>query len=189
VAIGENEKGKKILGKRNRNSARPSGTVRRSNRGPCRCGFGLDSPNSVSTTAEDGLRDPRKNALLGVACSSASITAFGPARQRCECCRIELRKPAASPLLLTVAPSLARKSTDSPCENIPRSAPAAAETLEGDNARSTCGAANGTPCHHRNRRSEIQNTAGTIAGQENFLSRCTSEKGHSDRHEYSTLTL
>ena len=107
AAIGGKENGKKLLGKPDINSARPRGSVRRSNRRPCRCGCGLDSPNSVSTTAEDGLRDPRKNALLRVACSSASITAFGPARQRCECCRIELRRPAASPLLLTVAPSLA----------------------------------------------------------------------------------
>src|SRR5580704_11312089 len=105
AAIGGKENGKKILGNLNRNSARPRGLVRRSNRRPCRCGCGLDSPNSVSTTAEDGLRDPRKNALLRVACSSASITAFGPARQRCDCCRIELREPAASPLLLTAAPS------------------------------------------------------------------------------------
>src|ERR1700727_713900 len=63
AAIGGKENVKKLLGKPDINSARPRGSVRRSNRRPCRCGCGLDSPNSVSTTAEDGLRDPRKNAL------------------------------------------------------------------------------------------------------------------------------
>ncbi|MGA9388805.1 MAG: hypothetical protein WBV69_00030 [Candidatus Sulfotelmatobacter sp.] len=64
AAVGGKKNREKAPGKIRGNSPRPGWNGVQSNRGPSGCGFGLHSPNSVSTTAEDGLRDRRKNRRL-----------------------------------------------------------------------------------------------------------------------------
>jgi len=70
AAIGGEQNGKKAFGSVKGKLARPGVNIYGSNRTPCHWGFGLDSPNSVSTTAEDCLRDARKksNSSRGAAC-------------------------------------------------------------------------------------------------------------------------
>jgi hypothetical protein len=80
AAIGRKQHREQAVRKVKRNSSCPRPFARQSNRRPCNCGSGLDSPNSVSTTAEDGLRDPGENRNVY---SLASITAFHCPRQRC----------------------------------------------------------------------------------------------------------
>ena len=131
--IGRKEDRKEALRNLYRNPAHPGSLVRGSNRSPCHCGFGLDSPNSVSTTAEDGLRVSHEK--WDVACLFASINNAWPARQRCGCHGAQPPRPAASRSLPTAAPALASKSNGSLFESTPRSAPAGVERSEEDNVR------------------------------------------------------
>jgi hypothetical protein len=61
TAVRGKQNRKKTFGNPSGKTSNPRFRVFRSNTRPCHCGFGLVSPNSVSTTAEDGLRDTRKN--------------------------------------------------------------------------------------------------------------------------------
>jgi hypothetical protein len=110
AAIGGNEIGEKTFSNLNRNSTGPSfvkpGSVKPgfvkpgstacgSNRRPCHCGFGLDSPNSVSTTAEDGLRDAHEKWGASALPAYRQYSGVRATRQRCECRDLKPR-PAGS---------------------------------------------------------------------------------------------
>jgi hypothetical protein len=74
---------------------KPGSTACGSNRRPCHCGFGLDSPNSVSTTAEDGLRDAHEKWGASALPAYRQYSGVRATRQRCECRDLKPR-PAGS---------------------------------------------------------------------------------------------
>ncbi len=110
AAIGRKQIGEKTFSNLNRNStgpsfvkpgfvkpgfAKPGSTACGSNRRPCHCGFGLDSPNSVSTTAEDGLRDAHEKWGASALPAYRQYSGVRATRQRCECRDLKPR-PAGS---------------------------------------------------------------------------------------------
>ena len=83
AAIGRKKNGEETLGGASKPSRRERRRLFGNNTRPTFCGCGLVSPDSVLTTAEDGLLNPRRVRRGRTRSLQQSIAATSAARQRC----------------------------------------------------------------------------------------------------------